>query len=317
MLGWKYNLLALLAVVAALVTGVVVGAGPLAAGANTRIQDQKGTINAEREQLRRQVRTLQGELARGSALTTAASATVARGQLPGRSVVILVLPGVTDAAVTRTARALTRAGASVVQTLRLTSTYFDPRNAKSPLEDLALRLVPPDVTFPDGASPIDRVSTVLARATVTSKKDSSKAVDQPAAEVLAGLKELGAVNPVSGDSGRRAELAVVLAPATPIGSGPVQKVAAQTAVGLASALDKAGRGVVVVGPARSATGAGVLAGLRAASTAGVSTVDVGDSAAGPLATVLAVREQLRGGSGNYGDGPGATALLPTFVAPPT
>ena len=35
------------------------------------------------------------------------------------------------------------------------------------LEDLALRLVPPRVTFPSGATPIDRVSTVLARSTVS------------------------------------------------------------------------------------------------------------------------------------------------------
>jgi copper transport outer membrane protein MctB len=316
MLGARYHVMAIVAALAALLTGIVVGAGPLAAGAHTRLEDQKGRLRSDEVALRSELTRLKQKSAREGSLTRAAAVPLVHGQLPKRSVVILALPGATDAAVAGARKALEAAGATVVQTLQLTPTYFDPKNAKSPLEDLALRLVPPEVEFLDGATPIDRVSTVLARATVTTQQDDAATVEQPAAEVLAGLQELGAVRTIDGEPGRRAELAVVVAPPGPVASGTARKAATQAVVGLAAALDRAARGAVVTGPGSAASGAGALAALRSPALADVSTVDLADTEAGGFALVMAVREQLRGGAGSYGDGRGATALLPDFVDPP-
>ena len=48
-------------------------------------------------------------------------------------------------------------------------------------------------------------------------------------------------------------------------------------------------------------------------TKAVSTVDTGGSPMGVVATVLALREQLSGGAGNYGFGDGARTALPTPI----
>ncbi|MGZ4630299.1 copper transporter, partial [Oryzihumus sp.] len=222
-------------------------------------------------------------------------------------------PGADRALVRRTAAVVKRAGATVTGTLSLTRAYVDPDRAQSPLEDLALRLVPPNVTFPDGATPIQRVGTVLARATVTNATTPPTELDQQAAELIAGLAELKALT-LSGDPGDRAQLAVVVAGPPARGSANKVSGAEEALVGLVAALDQASSGTVVLGTTASA-GKGLVAQSRAASTARTaSTVDTGGTVAGDLGLVLALAEQARGKTGSYGTGLGADALVPDVSA---
>jgi hypothetical protein len=170
--------------------------------------------------------------------------------------------------------------------------------ATAPLEDLALRLVPPNVEFPTGSTPIERVGTVLARSTVSVKPPDDP--DQDGAQVIAGLDELGALH-LDGDPGRLAQLAVVV-------TGESAQASAEPALlALVAALDAAGSGALVVGPGRAST---VVGWARSGDIGGASSVDTADTQAGQAALVLALVEQLGGGKGAYGSGVGATAVLP-------
>jgi hypothetical protein len=216
------------------------------------------------------------------------------------------------------------AGATVTGLLRLTGTYVDPARAQSPLEDLSLRLVPPGVEFPDGATAIERVGTVLARATVRPPTDEADDaadeaqdgtasllgrtpaddIDQDGAEVIAGLDELDALR-LEGDPGRRAELAVMVA-------GRGDRAGAQPALlGLLAALDAGSGGAVLTAPGDA--GAGPVRWVRDSqdtSLDGVSSVDAVDGEAGPAVLALALSEQAAGGQGHYGLGRNAGRVLP-------
>ena len=148
------------------------------------------------------------------------------------------------------------------------------------------------------------LSTLLARALVT-RALQLKAELHPAA-LLDGLRKAGLVG-VTGDVTGVATEAVLLAPsvvttadkptASAAGSDPTPGWAA-----LAAGLDARSDGVVVVGPASSATTGGVLATIRSqqAVAKAVSTIDTGGTPMGDVTTVLALREQSLGGVGSYG-----------------
>lgn len=307
----RHAVVSLLAVLVALAVGVVWGAGPLTGHVHTRVQAHSRQLSQEQEQLAGRVAALEEEVRVRGDFVSAVARPLTAGRLAGRTVALFVLPGAEEAVVAGTAKALADAGARITATVTIRPAYVDPTNAVSPLEDLALKLVPPGVTFPAGASPIDRVSTVVARSTVTARAVEAGKVDDDAAEVVAGLHELGAVD-VAGEPGVRAELAVVVsAPAGPGGRKDRDAAGRAAMRGLVRALDVAGRGAVVTGPRASAAAGGLIAELRhsKATSGGVSTVDVGDTEIGPPAVVLALAEQLRGGSRHYGTGPGATRLI--------
>ena len=315
----RYHVASLVAVLLALGAGVLLGAGTLdgeSSSLETRTQD------AGVRALRAEVSDLERRVAVGDDFAEDVRGMLTAERLDGTTAVVLALPGVDGAAVDAGVRALRSAGATVSGTVRLTDTYTDPEKARMPLEDLVLRLVPPGVEFPDGASAIERVGTVVARATVTRDSEETSSVDQPSAEVLAGLEAIGALD-VTGEAGRRAEVAVVLAPPASADRGSAEDAAGrqEAVLGLVAALDAGSSGTVVTGPPSSASAGGVLAQLRRGGgdrrTAGASTVDLAGSTLGRIGLVLAVAEQQRGGSGHYGAGQGSQGVVPDVPAAST
>jgi hypothetical protein len=305
--GARTVLLALVAAVLALALGLALGAGPVVGRSDAARADRTDRLAARVARLDDRVAGLQARADAADRVAAALSGPLTTGRLTGHSVLLVRTPGATQADVHHARAALLGAGASLTGTLTLTPTYLDPAKASSPLEDLALRLVPPGVTFGPGATSIERVGTVLARSTVS--QSPPDATDQDAAELIAGLHELGAVR-LTGDPGRLAELAVVV-------TGSREKADGKDAlVALLKALDAAGKGALLTGPGTTAT---ALHWARSGDVGGASTVDSADSAGGSVATVLALAEQLAGKQGAYGVGAGATAVVPASVltaAPP-
>jgi hypothetical protein len=309
--GLRHLVLALVAAGVALLLGVALGAGPVTeqaaadrAAANDRLRDRV----ADLEQRTAELTALAKQDARAAA---ALAAPLVDDAVEGRSVLLVATPGARPADVRAVAAALEDAGAAVPATLTLTDTYVDPAKAQSPLEDLSLRLVPPGVEFPDGALPVERVGTVLARATVQLPEGDDEAtdeVDRDAAEVLAGLDELEAVH-LDGTPGRRAELAVVV-------TGPGDDDESTPALaGLLAALDRGSRGAVLTGPGDASDG--LLSDVRTAGRSdldGVSTVDSAGTTVGRAALVLAFAEQVGGRAGDYGLGASARRVLPLVAA---
>lgn len=297
---------------------MVWGTGPLSEQVHSTVEAQTRKLTAEQRMLRDRVRELEAESRVGEDFVRTVAEPLAAKQLTDRRVTIFVAPGADPRLVTRIQKALDAAGANVTSSISLTADYLDPTKAVSPLEDLALRLVPPRVTFPSGAKPIDRVSTVLARSTVTSVPDQVGQVDDKGAEALAGFEEIGALK-IKGESGTLSELAVLVVGPSATPAEPPASSATDALAGLADALDRSARGLVVIGPPAAAGPNGLIAALRAAPKGAtvnkVSTVDIGNASPGPLAVVLALAQNLRGESGHYGVGPRAAELLPP-VQPP-
>jgi hypothetical protein len=301
MTGARHLLLAVVAAVIACALGLALGAGPLV-GRSEASHAQRADRLAERaDRLQQRVAALEDGARIDEQVMSALAGPLTSGRLTGHSVLLVRTPGARDALVRSVRATLLSAGASLTGQLSLTSTYLDPAKATTPLEDLALRLVPPNVTFADGSTAIQRVGVVLARSTVA--KEPPDDTDDDAAEVIAGLDELGAVR-LQGRPGRLAQLAVVV-------TGPRERARAEDAVtGLVQALDAGGQGAVLVGPGLAPSAVGWW---RSDPAGGASTVDSADTPAGRVALVLALAEQVAGGQGAYGAGTGATAVLPASM----
>jgi len=304
MTGLRHLLLAAVAAVLALGLGLALGAGPVVGRSEADRKARSDRLAAQVDDLEQQVAELQDSARTGRKVVTALASPLTKGRLAGHSVLLVRTPGADDALVRRTRAALLGAGASLTGELRLTKVYTDPAKASSPLEDLALRLVPPSVTFTDGATPIERVGVVLAKATVATEPAAEP--DQDGAELIAGLDELGALT-LDGNPGRQAQLAVVV-------TGARERQSASEAVtALVRALDAGSQGAVLVGPGLAPPAVGWLRSGGADAVGGASSVDSADSPAGQVALVLALAEQLGGGKGAYGAGSGATLVLPASV----
>ena len=97
-------------------------------------------------------------------------------------------------------------------------------------------------------------------------------------------------------------------------TGPREKAAAEPAViALVAALDAGGSGALVAGPGLAPPAVGWA---RSGNPGGASSVDSADTPAGQVSLVLALVEQLAGGKGSYGSGPGASSVLPASVRSP-
>ena len=313
MIDFRYHIVSLVAVFLALGVGIVLGSGPLDEQIQGALQTQTNDLRGQQKALRSQVSDLQHQVGVGEQFAQEIIDPLTANQLTDRSVVMFTLPGTDKDLVDNATKVLERSGATVNGTVAITDVYVDPTKAKAPLEDLALRLVPPGVRFPDGASPIERVGTVLARSTVADNRPDTQNVDQRAAEVLAGLQELGAIK-VTGEPGLRSELAFVVAPEPTSGKRTAEAVKASddALLGLVAALDAASRGVVVTGPRLSATSGGFVDLVRKSDNKaqGVSTVDLADSTLGQIGLVLGLVEQTRGAAGDYGSGSGVDSVIP-------
>jgi hypothetical protein len=304
--GLRYHGLALATSVVTLALGVVLGVGPITDHQDSAHASRADALRQRQADLRERLHTATAQAATDQALARSLTKPLLRNQLNGRQVLLVAAPGADRATLRRTSSAVQQAGATITGTLTLRADYVDPTKAQSPLEDLALRLVPPGVTFADGATPIARVGTVLARSTVTKDPSAAGKIDQKAAELIAGLDELDAVT-LAGSPGRLADLAVVVAGPSPSGA-EARDGSRDALLGLVSALQSSSRGVVVLG---TAARSGLVAQVRAQDAARrASTVDTAGSGAGDLATVLGLAEQLGGGAGDYGSGAGADALVP-------
>jgi hypothetical protein len=312
-IDFRYHIVSLVAVFLALGVGIVLGSGPLDEQIQGALQTQTNDLRGQQRELRTQVNDLQNQVGVGEQFAQEIIDPLTANQLTDRTVVMFTLPGTDKDIIDNARKVLERSGATVNGTVAITDVYLDPTKAKAPLEDLALRLVPPGVQFPDGSTPIERVGTVLARSTVANNRQDTQAVDQRAAEVLAGLQELGAIK-VTGEAGRRSDLAVVVAPAPPKEKATAEAVKASddALLGLVAALDAASRGVVVTGPRLSASSGGFVDLVRRSDnkTQGVSTVDLADSTLGQIGLVLGLVEQTRGAAGDYGSGSGVDSVIP-------
>ncbi|MDF5759225.1 copper transporter [Spongiactinospora sp. TRM90649] len=311
MIDFRYHLVSIIAIFLALSVGIVLGStflqDPAIYVANKAVEQ----VTQRNTGLQDQITSLQLREGGNEALISAHTRELVRGALDGERVLLVELPGVTAADREGVQQVLEHADAAVSGQVALTEKYLDPKQTGM-IDQLATAAKPAEMTLPADATPYEKAAAVLAAAVVTSDTAQVGRENPAAAGVLEAFQE-GALITMSGDPALRASLAVVLAPGEP-SEGDDAEAQSAGIIALAEGLDAADRGTVVTGPTASAGPGGVVAGLRDSGAAGaVSTVDNGELPTGRVVLVYALREQLSGGAGQYGTGPGASAVEPSPV----
>jgi hypothetical protein len=319
MIDFRYHLVSLVSVFLALAVGIVLGAGPLKESIGDTLNEQVNLLRNEKDNLRAQTLTQQSSLEHRDDFIKELTPSLVSGQLAGRSVSIITLPGVDNDLVNPLVESITQAGGSVTSRLSLGGAWVDPdreSDRAKVLTDLAAQL--PAGTLPTTGDTDARLSRLLAGALVTT---SSTGLGRTTEAGTAVLDALGSVDliAVKGKVSGLAGSALVLAPGNPEASSKQATPTGQAQteyIDLAEQLHTVGGGAVVTGPASSATGDGLLAAIRGDSTAKnqISTVDTGATPMGVLTAVLALREQLSGSVGAYGYGSGVKAAFPALGA---
>lgn len=331
MIDFRYHLVSLVSVFLALAVGVVLGAGPLRGEVSDRLNDSLTELRAEKNQLREELNVAQGGNSNRDKFLGEVTPALLGNRLTGRRVALIELPNADRGAAGDLTDTLTAAGAQVTAEVELREAW-DGADGTQARADATEKLRPLMATLGLAAEP----DVALSRALVQSSAPAASVPagnDQLPRQLLDVLSKAGLVN-VHKAPAARADLLVVVAPpvesaaaATSSTGATPSATASSSATGSATApdpaatlawatfaesLDRAGRGVVVFGPASSAAGNGVLAAIRSDSDVAkrVSTVDTLGSPMGDITTGLALLEQEAGGAGAYGFARGAGAALP-------
>jgi hypothetical protein len=316
-IDFRYYLVSIVSIFLALAVGIVLGAGPLKGDLGARLTEQLTALRAEKTQLRTDLDTARRDASSRDTFSSAVAPAVVRGRLTGKTVAIVVAPGV-DADLVKSATAsLISAGAKVGSTISLTDSWADP--AKTTMRNTVASPFASLVKAPgEDSSPDQLAASVLARAILAGTDHSTERLTASAGAALTGLK--------SGDLISYQPDQVVPSSSVVFLGGPVKGSTPQEGdarlasyVQLSRQLDAAGSGVVVAAKSNTADrtrSADLVAGVRSDSDAVkvISTVDDADLPMGLGTLVLALGQQYAGGAGQYGLDSDAKAILPDLTA---
>jgi copper transport outer membrane protein MctB len=342
-IDFRYHLVSLIAVFLAVALGIVIGTTQLNGPLTTNLQSQVSGLQADKRALETQTQQLQSQLDAAGGFDEAVGPTLVEGTLTGRKVVLVIGSGDVPADVVEGVTALLgTAGATVTGTVRLTAAYSDPQAASGLQTYLTGPGMPPGLTLPETDDTGELVASVLGQVLMLPGTASSGTGDggtggtgtggsgtggsgtgsgtggtgtgtapsqSATSSVLAGLEELDVLSSET-SSVSPADFAVVLTSGAVTQPDAADRNAAL--LQLATALDEHGSGVVVAGDVESLADGGLVAAVRADSTApsDISTVDNVDTAAGRVTTVLALAAEGRGDSGAYGSGKNTQPVPP-------
>lgn len=301
MISFRYHLVSIIAVFLALALGIVVGTTGLNGEILKGLKSEVSSLRTETSTLRAANVTLQREADSSDQYVSEYTKKVLSGTLTGRTVAVISAPGVPSKTQTGIATAIAAAGGKITARLQLTSAYVDPQRGQDIVSLAAGDAHPAGLQLPATSDPAILGGDLLAFVL------SGQGIGTDLGKVVAGFTALNMVV-VEGADPMSAQLAVVLT----AGTLAVGDTKAKAMPALVTAFSQAGLNTVVAGDAASATGAGLVALVRADSglTRTVATVDNATTALGQVSTVLALAGLVVGKSGQYGTGPGVDRLFP-------
>jgi len=315
-IDFRYYLVSIVSIFLALAVGIVLGAGPLQQDIGARLTEQIKTLRAEKTQLRTDLDTARRNAAARDTFSSAVAPAVLKGRLTGKTVALVVAPGVDADLVKNATASLIAAGAKVGSTVTLNDVWADPskitlRNTvASPFATLA--------TAPAAAGSPDQLAvTVLTHAILAGTDHSTERITASASAALNGLAA-GDLISVTPDHVVPSSSVVFLS--GPVKGSTQQDTDARLAayVQLVRSLDAAGSGVVVAAKSNSTDptkSADLVAAARKNSDAVkvISTVDDADLPMGLNTLVMALEQQYTGGAGQYGLAGDAKAIVPDLT----
>ncbi|MGF7124983.1 hypothetical protein J2X34_005433 [Rhodococcus sp. BE178] len=303
----RQHAISIAAIFLALAIGVVLGSGLLSNGMLSGLRDDKAELQNEIEDLNQENNQLGEQLMSADGFDSAVADRIVRDTLAQRSVILVTTPDADPADIDGINRVVAQAGGAITGRVSLTKSFVDSVNGDQ-LRTTVTNIIPAGIQLRTGAVDQgslagDLLGSVLLLNPQTAQPQTTPEERGLALETLRGggfIDYDGTVQP--------AQLAVVLT-----GEGDPENTGGNRGAVIArfaGALDGRGAGTVLAGPPAAAEGSGPIAVARAdaAVSAVLTTVDNVDRESGRITTVLALQEQLGGGSGRYGTGPGATAV---------
>lgn len=293
----------------ALAAGLVLGTTALDRPVLQGLRQDNVGLAAQTRALQSDSRALQEELATVDALVRDRAAALVGGTLSGQRVLLVLAPGADPQSAEQLGAVIGQAGGTVSGRLVLQPKLLDPASGQL-VQDLVASVVPAGVKL-TGESATARAGAELGAALLA--KSGNGIARDAAQQVVSAFKEAGLADVTGAGTGLpTGTLAVVLTGPAPDRADAGSRRSTDNLLALATELRARANGVVVAGPAAAAADGGALATLRqdAARNGVLSSVDGVDRAAGQVAVALALKEQMQGGVGRYGGGPGASGPAP-------
>lgn len=311
MIGFRYHLVSLAAVLLAVALGVLLGATQLSGAVGDDLRGQVRSLTKDNGNLQAQVKAGQSRVRTDDTITTQLTPKLVAGALRGSRVVVVATAQATDATTDSVAKSLQQAGATVTGRVQLTDDYSDPRRAEDAKSYVTGGGQPDGFQLPESED-AGVLSGALLSYALLGDKDGDPAA-ATTSEVLAGFASLRMLR-VDSAAVAPGDLAVVVSSGAVTGTDPAPRLRSLTA--LVSSLDSAGKGVVVAGTPAAAGTSGLVGAVRAdrGLASAVSTVDDADRPVGQVAAVFALAQQAAGRSGQYGTGSRVDGPFPPLSA---
>lgn len=295
MISFRHHLLTIVAVFLALAVGIVLGGGPLSQVAGTTAAGPKAAAGESSS-----ART---DYADGFA--TAVGPRLYADRLDQRRVVLVTLPGADDTVVSSLQEQVGEAGGTFTGHYALTEAMVDPEQ-KSLVDTLGSQLMTQGRAdeIDEGATTYDRMGELLGDAVSVPETGGDTSVDNSHLGVVDGLVGAELMTTHNKLESRAPLVLVVLGDGAADGADTG---ADAILAGLLTGLSRSALGVVVAGTTADG-GKGQLGRFREEPGADeVTTVDGVDTAAGRVATVMALGRSVETRGGSFGasgaDGP--------------
>ncbi len=309
MIDFRYHVVSIIAVFLALGTGIVLGSTALDRPIIDDLKRRTEGLAQDKEEQQDQILALRDQAADDRSFAAGIAGIVLPGRLTGQRVSVVMAPTASKDVRDSLVESVRQAGGRVSGQIRLLPRLVDPA-AAAEIDELVAGLStgidPPSGTVPRAAAELAAVLDA------DGAEDGSQA-PATTVRVVSGYREAGLIAVDGGDVRPGDLVLLVLGPpdqerlaASPSPSGPDPMLDVITAF--------AGRGgVVLAAPADSADEKSLLRAVRDNATlaARLSSVDGAGTPAGDVVAVLALANAVRRDFGHYGNGPGASAPLPT------
>lgn len=303
MIDFRYHVVTIVALFLAFALGLAVGSFTLVGPLGSTLAGQVDQLRTDKQQLRSQLKSANLGSSRQEKYLASIFQNASKGQLDGKTIMIVTLPNTKSSFIKATETALQDSGGSIIGRVELTSNLFSPaESVRSVLQNslqsqgLAVDNIPQERLF----------GGMLVRTLTAQGAD-----DTHPTKVLQPLQEAGILQYRWGD--RPADVVVVLfTPSTEIQGTNSLESWRNMLSGMASS---PGPVVVDSGSKTTSDSAGedsLLSSLRTVPVAvtSISTIDNGDSAVGVASLPIVVREEISGHAGHYGLRSDATQLAP-------
>ncbi|MFG1710246.1 copper transporter [Nonomuraea sp. M3C6] len=314
MIDFRYHLVSIVAIFLALAVGIVMGTTLLQDPAIELARRTSDELTNTNNGLRADLDTLRGREAGNDAFISSMTPDAVAGDLTGQRILLIETPGSSTAVREAVQQVLGQAGAEISGRVTFTEKFLDPKGT-GVIDGLVNQLKPANMIFPTTATTWDRAAALLGAAFVTNDQAQVGTPNPATGDVISAF-ETGGLLSTEGEPGKRATLAVMIAPERPY-EGEDAEAQAGALVSVADGIDVAGKGTVLAGSIVAAAVPGdVINAVRDESEISkrVSTVDTADMPVGRVVIVYSLREQLNGRAGQYGIGKGASAPQPPVTS---